>query len=357
MCLLFTQTPATRKSNLTDAQLADFYDSNKDGFGVMYAKDNVLYTEKNRGTVEDWIAFYRKHEHRDAAFHLRMRTHGSFELENVHPYPVAGFDGPAKLPLALMHNGILNTGNAADTTKSDTWHYIRDFIHPLIKHSGDILFTTQMIDILGKHIGSSNKFAIMDAHGRLAVVNKSAGVEWNGMWFSNTYAWDAFNDQLYPGRPAGKYVGYTGGSYYSSRWDDEFADFHQTGVRRVGHTNLTAGSKDKEILVKGEKTTKQEKREKNAKNPGVNPSLLDDLAYIHSLLEDELKRVGNRVSHTERSRFLNALGPIGAEQILEEAVMGAIDEDETVRMMLDPVLAMKHLGLKVTEGGVFESRV
>jgi hypothetical protein len=90
-----------------------------------------------------------------------------------------------------MHNGILSTGNKADTSKSDTWHYIKDYLRPMLALNPDYAFTPAFADIIGSHIGSSNKFVLMDEQGRQAVVNQDAGVYWSGLWLSNTYAWSA----------------------------------------------------------------------------------------------------------------------------------------------------------------------
>ena len=45
--------------------------------------------------------------------------------------------------------------------------------------------------MIEKHIGNSNKFVLMDNHGRSQVINQHAGVNWGGLWLSNTYAWSA----------------------------------------------------------------------------------------------------------------------------------------------------------------------
>jgi hypothetical protein len=60
MCLLF-QKPAN--VTFSDEQLRDMYLRNQDGYGIMFAENNVLYTDKGIGRVEDWIAFFRKYEH------------------------------------------------------------------------------------------------------------------------------------------------------------------------------------------------------------------------------------------------------------------------------------------------------
>jgi hypothetical protein len=188
MCLLFTRTAGV-SANLSDAWLKDFYSHNKDGFGVMYAKDGGLHVDKGIGSVDDWIKFYREYEGLTAAFHLRMRTHGNIDLTNCHPYEVYG--NGAEMPIYMMHNGVLSHGNAKDTSKSDTWHFIRDYIIPLSAKDPAVMFTPEMQAVLGKFIGN-NRFAFMNHLGQLQIVNKNQGVEWQGMWLSNTYAWDYY---------------------------------------------------------------------------------------------------------------------------------------------------------------------
>lgn len=236
MCLLIVK-PAGK--TFTNLQLRDMYSRNKDGFGVMYAENNTLFTDKDIGTVDQWIEFFRKHEDREACFHLRMQTHGDIDLTNAHPYPVFNFQGVPKadIPVAMMHNGILHTGNDRDKSKSDTWHYIRNIIHPLAKNDAEIIFTEAFRAVLEKHIGTNNKFAFMDHKGRTQVVNRDAGIEWEGSWFSNTYAWSASSNTLYPGiskRTYPAYPGYTPGKYDSGRtvygrggdmWDDEYSGY------------------------------------------------------------------------------------------------------------------------------------
>lgn len=221
MCLLFYK-PAD--VTFDEEVLRDFFTRNKDGYGVMYAdKDGdvpVLCMDKGLGGVDDWVQFYKKHEKREAFFHLRMATHGDVDRTNCHPYPVCAFE-PGwendKMPILMMHNGILRTGNSKDTKKSDTWHYVRDYIRPIAEHNPGFIFTEQFKDMLESHIGSSNKFALLDAHGNKLIVNRRAGVEWKGAWLSNTYAWSHHKfagGSTYSGYQGG-YNGSVSGGHYS----------------------------------------------------------------------------------------------------------------------------------------------
>jgi hypothetical protein len=144
---------------------------------------------------------------RMVACHWRMRTHGNIDLDNCHPYPV-------NTTTALMHNGILHTGNKADTTKSDTHHFIKDYLTGV---GDNALHDPGMLKMLGDFI-EGNRFAIMSADGRLSVVNKDQGVESHGLWFSNTYAWEP--EILMPeyGRRKAR------GVYYPQKWDTKGYD-------------------------------------------------------------------------------------------------------------------------------------
>ena len=188
MCLLITQPQDA--PTLSNDWLIDFHASNPDGVGVMYADNGSLIIEKILPlNAEAFIDFYHSHiAGKNCAFHLRMKTHGNIDLENCHPYEVLN-RADHGIDLWLMHNGILSTGNATDTSKSDTWHYIRDYLRGILASNPDYAFSAGFAEIIGSHIGASNKFVLMDNNSRMAVVNQDSGVYWAGLWLSNTYAW------------------------------------------------------------------------------------------------------------------------------------------------------------------------
>jgi hypothetical protein len=190
MCLLVTQSKSS--PILSDAWLTDFYDFNSDGVGVMFANNGDLVIKKIiPKTAEEFIQFYRADiQGRDCAFHLRMRTHGEIDLANCHPYEVLN-RAEHGIDLWLMHNGILSTGNKANIKMSDTWHYINDYLKPMLAGNPDFAFHPAFKALVADHIGDSNKFVLMDNEGRQVVINQGEGVYWGGLWLSNTYAWSA----------------------------------------------------------------------------------------------------------------------------------------------------------------------
>lgn len=248
MCLLVTQT--SQSPALTQVWLEDFYSSNSDGVGVMRVVDGELLIEKILPkNAQEFVDFYLNHiDGHDCAFHLRMKTHGNIDMENCHPYEVFN-KSEHGVDMWLMHNGVLSTGNQADVTKSDTWHYIRDYLRPMLANNIDFAFTDAFADIIGEHIGASNKFVIMDSRGRMQVVNHTSGVYWGGRWLSNTYAWSsplnvsktyvddlgkAYEEIETEPKPkwtsqAGNYKswssGYSGYSKWSRYGDDEYDDY------------------------------------------------------------------------------------------------------------------------------------
>lgn len=227
MCLLVTQSKTS--PILSDEWLEDFYDFNSDGVGVMFANNGDLVIKKIiPKTAKDFIQFYRSDiQGRDCAFHLRMRTHGEIDLANCHPYEVLN-RAEHGIDLWLMHNGILSTGNKANPKMSDTYHYIADYLRPMLAGNPDFAFHPAFEALISDHIGESNKFVLMDNEGRQVVINQSAGVHWGGLWLSNTYAWSASSSasknkiNAKKAKKQAKEMPEARSSYkgYSAYWDD-----------------------------------------------------------------------------------------------------------------------------------------
>jgi hypothetical protein len=201
----------------------DVYTRNADGFGIIYHEvedgKEFVKTYKLIGSRDDVWAVIQEHQHRELLIHWRMRTHGDIDLENCHPYAL--IEGDGSVPSFMMHNGILQHGNAADTKKSDTWHYIRDTLRPLLMATPDLLESQPFRRLVEADIGSNNKFAIMDVYGKVTVLNRRSGIEWGGMWLSNTYAWSAYKFGAVKPVPQTNYASWTNSKtpYYSKATD------------------------------------------------------------------------------------------------------------------------------------------
>ena len=211
MCLLITGPSQSIRATLlqTPNLLENIYASNADGIGAMYPSTSGLKTPKALPkTVQQARTFIQSlpQDTRNLALHWRMRTHGAINKANCHPYTVV----PGRLE--MMHNGVLHTGNQADRTMSDTWHFIQDYLAPLSNHGAGLVHEPAMVALISEFIGD-NRFAFMTDDGRLTVINRDDGIEHQDLWFSNTYAWSpellipAYDD-LYDDR--------FGGAFYPS---------------------------------------------------------------------------------------------------------------------------------------------
>lgn len=181
MCLIIVQ-PAGH--TLPRARLVEIFARNDDGFGIMRAVGGVLHTWRTVGDVNEMLALYYAHAAgRACVLHWRMATHGNVDVHNAHPFTLTR-------DVAFVHNGVLDIGTPT-RGMSDTWHFAKHVLAPMARDNADALFTSDVRHVLEGIIGTSNKLVIAHADGRVAIVNHAAGVEHQGCWYSNTYAWDA----------------------------------------------------------------------------------------------------------------------------------------------------------------------
>lgn len=183
MCLIIVKPASV---DFADNWLRDFWLSNRDGVGIMRMDGIAVDVRKIVApSCDEWIQFYNDFARgRECVIHLRMRTHGRIDADNTHPYYIGrGY--------YLVHNGVLASGNAADRSKSDTWHFIKDVIKPALRNNSRVLENALFLKEIAGKIGPSNRMVVLGPNGISKILNKSSGVVWRGAWFSNTYAWSA----------------------------------------------------------------------------------------------------------------------------------------------------------------------
>lgn len=317
MCLLINH-PAETAFDYDD--IADFYDYNQDGIGIMYAEDGVLYVKKILPANEsDAWAFYKKHaQGRDCVIHLRMKTHGDIDLTNCHPYEVLG-DGSVA-PIYMAHNGILSTGNAKGKSKSDTWWFIEDYLKPILTRDPGLVFEPAFIALLEETIGSGNKFAFMNHEGRVAIVNERAFVTYKGALLSNTYAWSAHKGGY--GIKAGRYGG------YANVWDD--FDWGAPTTPRASVTPLP--------YAKGDAWGKEESLD------DYDPvgAVTDVDVFVDLLLEaldkQGLARAYNDLTYVEMEEFYEFAGEDAAYQLIDEIENGYANDTYVLSTVTNTLL-------------------
>lgn len=178
MCILIHQT---RGVTLSDDVIRDCYIRNTHGFGYILKNGK---TEKGIYTIDEILQIYKnKLAKKECFIHMRMRTHGDISRENCHPYPINNGG-------QLMHNGVMPEAlNLKISKRSDTYHFAQKFLRNI-----DILHDENYRELLGAAIGSSNKLAIF-IDDKFYIINKQHGYMHFGAWFSNHYAWSAWQDK------------------------------------------------------------------------------------------------------------------------------------------------------------------
>lgn len=207
MCLLAL---ISIDSVFTDTELMNFIESNEDGFGFMRPDVALLsiHTYKQPTPIgfvakfREWQAATRADGQTTFAMHTRMKTHGAIDFHNAHPHYVTE-------EIQMMHNGVLNIDTMSNQKNSDTIHYIEQIIRPLVRQTHESAWLGgPVLDLIGHSIGASNKLVFCTPDG-FGVVNRHAGVEFRGSWFSNTYAWSLWSE----GQPRKKHPAYNSCNY------------------------------------------------------------------------------------------------------------------------------------------------
>lgn len=154
---------------------------NNDGWGLMgFDAAGKLILERHAASEHASIAAaLEQHAAADLVLHLRQRTRGSNERENAHPFKVAEH-------LYLMHNGTLPIASRV-AGKSDTWHFVNDILRPLHARHAALFDDPAFLALLEMGLKPENKVVLLDSRQRsIAVVNRAHGVEFEGLWLSNT---------------------------------------------------------------------------------------------------------------------------------------------------------------------------
>lgn len=181
MCVLILQ-PAGKELSRKDAEA--LWKANPDGGGFAFVDNNNEFLTKKFMKFEDWWQHYRgymgHYNDRPWILHMRIATHGTIDLANVHPFPVTN-------TLIGGHNGIIKSVPDYEDGRSDT----RVFFEEVIAHfPEDWLDREAMVSVVEDTIGHS-KLAFLSTSEKLIkeyyILNEQLGDWKDGMWFSNLY--------------------------------------------------------------------------------------------------------------------------------------------------------------------------
>ena len=113
-------------------------------------------------------------------------------MANAHPYEVLN-KAEHGIDLWMVHNGILSGVSADQKHMSDTWHFIRDTMRPMLASFPELLRNPAFIELVEDRIGASNKLVFMDSFGTITTINEAAFHNFSGAKLSNTYAWSSWS--------------------------------------------------------------------------------------------------------------------------------------------------------------------
>lgn len=166
----------------SEETLRQCWKSNDDGAGIMYpTTDNTLMVKKGFMTWESFWEFFRENMRKEHTFvaHFRIRTHGDADPLNTHPFWLR------ENLVGIAHNGVLPISRMLPNghPHSDTSVLVSDI---LAKLPDRWWLDASFVHFVEEYMGRSNKLVVMDQTGTTTILNKAAGVEEEGCWYSNS---------------------------------------------------------------------------------------------------------------------------------------------------------------------------
>jgi predicted glutamine amidotransferase len=189
MCLII-RTETTKP--ISKELMEHWCQRNGDGWGMMWLQNNTINIHRSMKVAELWDKYQELKEF-NPIIHLRWRTHGDTDLANCHPYYCGN-------GIFLMHNGVISNADNYNKSKSDTWHFIEDWVKglfSLVKNPHQVMRSKQFKHLFETAIGLNNRIVLGDRGGFVyfneaswhTIDNEHTGVK--GLLVSNSYAWDA----------------------------------------------------------------------------------------------------------------------------------------------------------------------
>ena len=177
MCLIITSR--TGFGELSDRFITEVWLANRDGFGLMHARDGRLHAWRGLPTLDGILASIRRIPIGvPAAIHFRKATRGRVSEGNAHPHWVVTGR------IALMHNGTLGDVPAPAEGESDTVAFISAVLRPLLSSDPGLLEQPEFVRWLAHRVGPANRLVLLSASGRMVRVNGGQGTDRGALWFS-----------------------------------------------------------------------------------------------------------------------------------------------------------------------------
>lgn len=198
MCVIIVKEKNQNKPSMEFLKKA--WNTNPDGAGVMYVKNNRVIIQKGLMTFNDfWKVAKNLPNETTIVYHFRIATHGSRDKKGTHPFPISNNDDVLqksfiKTNVGVAHNGIISLTanyNKKHNPKnlSDTQLFIRDYLYTLQKMNMKWFENKKLRDLVEKSLGS--KMVLLTNNHNLYYFNDFVNVE--GYKCSNNY----FNFKYY----------------------------------------------------------------------------------------------------------------------------------------------------------------
>lgn len=220
MCLIVARPAGCIE--IPEEYIVNAWTNNSDGFGLVAKHGtDVAVVKKHDADASYCIDVIREMEKEDADIlaHFRLATHGAVDNENTHPYQLVGDN-------YLVHNGIFNI-DIKDKRYSDTWH-----LATMMVRDGVAMKPANILRYLSKRekIVNSGKVAVLGADLPLTIYNKDAGMEEDGVWYSNNYGM------------CQRVSSYSYGNWrdYAGTWDDDYEYSSRWGNSRTSLTKTNS---------------------------------------------------------------------------------------------------------------------
>ena len=239
MCIIIVGKP----EDITDKILLKAYNGNKDGFGLMYSKNNKIITEKFLPKkFKSVLKCFNKHAKytNQIALHFRFATTGDKNNFNSHPFCILNKKLGDNFDLYLMHNSPLLPAPILDNKKSDTYFFSRYILKPIVKNKPDLIFNESFIKSLNKIINS-------ETNSRVLLLNSlNNNFEFLGDWseyknlkVSQTYSIQDYENTITYSRNSNfnnynfKSYSYDDDNYYSNSYYDSDKTYKQDLLKRA----------------------------------------------------------------------------------------------------------------------------
>ena len=339
MCVIIHRKPGI---TIPFEKLASACFVNADGMGIAVPDRGKLELRKffnTKGNDPEVLAkLLEEAKDLDVYVHLRYRTKGRTDKDNVHPFGVLtkkkhGTD------IQFMHNGTLSDFG---TDKScDSKMFAKTFLQPLSEkflkamEPEEIIHDPIYCSILEKYAGKGSVFLLVDNHGGNRIINYDNGKEFAGWWASNDYSFNRYHREKDDGP-----------NYYSSRWYRDADGYRKERVQSTGAPNKVVTlppvpAKDKDV------------------GGTAKPPFNDEVPFDTAKKEAAKEASGNPMS-VERTRFIDVAGLTKLSditQLTRQHVEDLVDEypENAVLLILDLVKELYDRDMELDDSAYGEA--